>query len=128
MHHRALEKIGDRGKADVRVRPHVVLGTGLLGGRAKVIEEHERPDRTALRRGQQAPHLEATAKVLVVRLKQLGLYGGIGHRGAPWWSGFLPARSCHFGDAFAEGARGIEVALEHLGRVASDGDCVSRPP
>jgi hypothetical protein len=128
MHHRALEKIGDRRQADVRMRPHVVLGAGLLGGRPEMVEEHEGPDRAALRRGQQAPHVEATAQVLVVRLKQLGVGRWYRSSCSPWGWFFATARSCHCGNALAECAGRVEVALEHLGRARVRGRLRQRPP
>ena len=44
--------IGDGGEADMRVRAHVACGTGDDLQRPELIEEDERPDHLALRRGQ----------------------------------------------------------------------------
>ena len=63
VHDLAVEQVGDGGKADVRMRPHVESAAGAEFGRAEMIEEHERPDHARLRRGQRAPHGEAVAQV-----------------------------------------------------------------
>jgi hypothetical protein len=121
MHHRALEKVGDGRQADVRMRPHVVFGARLFGGRPEMVEEHERPDRAALRRRQQAPHVEAAAQVLVVR-RSSWVWGVVSSVIVGFLRGrrvaFLLgcARSCHLGDALAKCTRGLEVAFQHFGR------------
>ncbi len=65
MHHRALEQVGDRGQADVRMRPHVVVVAGLHGHRAEMVEEDERPDAAPAEVRQQPPHPEAAAEILL---------------------------------------------------------------
>jgi hypothetical protein len=55
----AREQIGDRGEPDVRVRAHVdALAEQELRG-PHLVEEDERPDHLAARRGQGPAHLEA---------------------------------------------------------------------
>ena len=80
----ALEEIGQRRQADVRVRPHIVVGAGQHLERAEVVEEDERADRRARRGGQQPADAEAT-EIALVRGKSLQF----GHAGSP------PAPSFH---------------------------------
>jgi hypothetical protein len=42
--HRALKQIGHGGQADMRVRPHVVIGIGRHIDRAEMVEENEGAD------------------------------------------------------------------------------------
>ena len=79
MHDRALEEIGERRQADVRVRADVVMGAGRHVERPEVVEEDEGPDRAAVGLRQQAPHDEAAAEVLGERRESLQL----GHEGVP---------------------------------------------
>ncbi len=51
VHDLALEQIGNRRDADVRMRPHGDALAGRKGRRAHVIEEHEWPNHAALARG-----------------------------------------------------------------------------
>ncbi len=62
----ALEQVGDRAEADMRMRPHVDALAGQQLGRPGLVEEDERPDHLPLRRRQGAPDLEA-AKVARAR-------------------------------------------------------------
>ena len=55
-----LEQVGERRQADVRVRPHVLRLSGAEHHRSDLVEEDERPNHAPQRRGQGAPHLEAT--------------------------------------------------------------------
>ena len=63
VHDRALEQVGERRQADVRMRPHVVVGAGRDVDRPEVVEEDERADGAPVGRGQQAAHDEAAAEV-----------------------------------------------------------------
>ena len=76
MHDRAVEQVGERRQADVRMRPDVVVGAGLDVDRPEVVEEDERPDRAPGGRGQQAAHHQAAAEVARLRRESLQL----GHR------------------------------------------------
>src|SRR5690606_29536849 len=58
----ALEKVGDRAEADMRMRPHVHALTGQKLRRPGLIEEDERTDHLAFRCRQGAADLK-TAKV-----------------------------------------------------------------
>jgi hypothetical protein len=62
----AVKQVGDRGQADVRMRPHVMAAAWLLRHRAEMVEEDERPHALAPGRGQQPAHHKAAAQVLVV--------------------------------------------------------------
>jgi hypothetical protein len=57
MHGAAIE-IGDRGQPDMRMRADIDPLPGHELRRAHLVEEDERPDHLALRRGQRAAHLE----------------------------------------------------------------------
>ena len=59
MHDLAGEQIGDGREPDMRMRPHVDALAGAEFRRAHVVEEDERPDHAALRRGQRAADREA---------------------------------------------------------------------
>ena len=85
MHDRALEQVGQRGQADVRMRANIVVRARGDIERAEMVEEHERADRAAVRRGQQAAHHEAAAEVAGGRREslQLGHEGTSGGRGEP---------------------------------------------
>ena len=66
----AFEKIGDRGKADVRMRTHIeALARGERHG-AHLVEKHERADRALACRGQRTAYLEAIAEVARARNQQ----------------------------------------------------------
>ena len=80
VHHRALEQIGHRGQADMRMRAHVDLRFRLDRNRAEMIEEHERPHRPALQRRQHAAHHEAAAQILHVALQTQG-HRSVHHHG-----------------------------------------------
>src|ERR1700678_4080352 len=71
MHNLAVEQIGDGGKADMRVRPHVDAVARPEYRRPKVVEEDERPDHARTRRRQRAMHLEA-AEIDGARYDQFG--------------------------------------------------------
>ena len=60
---RAFEEIGDRRKANVRVRANVEALAGRIVHRPEMIEEDERPDHAPLMEGEDAAHLEAAAKI-----------------------------------------------------------------
>ena len=66
----AFEKVGDGGKADVRVRAHVESLPRRQRHRPHLVEEHIRADGALLRRGQDAAHLEAVAEVARARNEQ----------------------------------------------------------
>ena len=71
---RALEKIGDRRKADMRVRPDIdALARGKCR-RTEVVEKNERPDHLRGKGRQQALNLEST-EVFDVRREQCDLRG-----------------------------------------------------
>ena len=55
----AIEKIGDGGQADMRVRPHVEPPARRKGDRPHVIEENERTDHAPAAERQDAPDFEA---------------------------------------------------------------------
>ena len=55
----AVEQVGDRRQADVRVRTHVQLAPGRELAAPHLIEEDERPDHLTLGGRQGTPHLEA---------------------------------------------------------------------
>src|SRR5258708_2170432 len=59
MHDLAFEQVGDRGKADMRVRPHVDAVAGLEHRRPEMVEEDERPDHARAPRRQRPMHLKA---------------------------------------------------------------------
>ena len=59
MHDLAVEQVGDGGKPDMRVRPHVDAVAGLEHRRPEMVEEDERPDHARAPRRQRAMHLEA---------------------------------------------------------------------
>jgi hypothetical protein len=59
----AVEEIGHGGEADMGMRPHIEAGPGRQHSRAHLIEEHERADRAAFGRGENAANLEATAQI-----------------------------------------------------------------
>ena len=71
MHDRALEEVGERRQADVRMRPDVVVGAGGDVDRPEVVEEDERADGAPVRRGQQAAHHEAAAEIARLRRESL---------------------------------------------------------
>ena len=77
MHDRAFEQIGDRGEADVRMRPHVEADAGLKRGRAHVVEEDERADQARRHGRQHAPHGQ-TADVAQMRFEDCFDRGGHG--------------------------------------------------
>ena len=54
----AVIEIGERGKANVRVRAHVETVAGLEHGRPEMVEEHERPDGATAGMRQRAAHFE----------------------------------------------------------------------
>ena len=76
MHDRALEQVGERRQADVRMRPDVVVRAGRDVDRPEVVEEDERPDGAPVGRGQQAAHHEAAAEVARLRRESLQLGHG----------------------------------------------------
>ena len=55
----AVEQVGHRRKADMRMRAHVEHLAGAQDGRAHLVEEDERANHAALRRRQRAAHFEA---------------------------------------------------------------------
>src|SRR5580700_7265735 len=59
MHDLAVEQVGDGGKPDMRVRPHVDAVAGLEHRRPEMVEEDKRADHARLPRRQRAMHLEA---------------------------------------------------------------------
>src|SRR5262249_15052578 len=67
VHDAAVKQIGDGGKADMRVRPHVHALAGDELYRAKMIEEDEGPDHLALAVRQRATHLKSVAEVAGAR-------------------------------------------------------------
>ena len=70
VHHGAVEQVSDGSQADVRMRPHVVLVFGVLGGRPEVVEEDEGADRAVHGGRQQPPDPKAATQVFLVRLQQ----------------------------------------------------------
>jgi hypothetical protein len=63
MHDGPVEQIGDGGKADMRMRPHVHALAGDELHRAEMVEEDEGPDHLPLAMRQRAPHLETVAEI-----------------------------------------------------------------
>lgn len=59
----ALEEIGDRGEADVRVRPHIEALPGRERSRPHLVEEDEGPDAALLHVGERAAHREPVSQV-----------------------------------------------------------------
>ncbi len=59
MHDLAVEQVGDGGKPDMRMRPHVDAVAGVEHRRPEMVEEDERPDHARMPRRQRAMHLEA---------------------------------------------------------------------
>jgi uncharacterized protein DUF2721 len=66
----AFEEIGHRGKADVRMRPHVEAFARRERHRAHLVKEHERTDRALARCRQRPAHFEAAAEVTRARNEQ----------------------------------------------------------
>ena len=64
MINRALEQIGDGGKVDVRVRPHVHACADIEMGGTELVHENERPDHGARPAGQGTPDGERTEIVV----------------------------------------------------------------
>ena len=60
MHDLAVEQIGDRGKADMRMRPHIDAFAGAKYRGPKMIEENEWTNHPRTRRGQRAADLQPT--------------------------------------------------------------------
>ena len=65
MHHRAVEQVGERRQADVRMRADVVVGAGRDVDRAEVVEEHERPDRAPVAEGRRRRTMKPPPRSLV---------------------------------------------------------------
>ena len=63
VHDLAVEQIGDGGKPDMRMRPHVEAVAGAKFRRPEMIEEDEGPDHARARRRQRAAHREAVAEI-----------------------------------------------------------------
>src|SRR3981189_1862466 len=63
----ALEKVGDGGEPDVRVRAYVEALCRRERHRSHLVEEHERADAAPLGRRHRAAHLEAVAEVARAR-------------------------------------------------------------
>src|SRR5204862_4226941 len=55
--------IGDRGEADMRVRPHVEAPACGQHYRTHLIKEHEWPYHSALRRWQRSAHFETVSEI-----------------------------------------------------------------
>ena len=89
----AFEEVGHRGKADMRMRPHVEPASGRQAHRAHLVEEHERADHAALHGRQRAAHLEALAQV--ARRRRYNRFDGpkIGRHGSLFCA--PPGRSVH---------------------------------
>src|SRR3974377_1390260 len=110
MHYLAVEQIGDGGKPDGRMRPHVEPVAGAEFGRAKMIEEDERPHHARACRRQRAPHRETVAEIdstrhyhLRDRIAGVSVTGGWvlarekTHAACPFW---LPATHLRQRDKF----------------------------
>ncbi len=80
MHDLALEQVGDRRQADVRVRADVDPHARGEARRAHVVEEDEGADHAMGVEGQDAPHLES-AQVLAP-----GVDDEVDHAGSSGWS------------------------------------------
>jgi len=65
VQHRAVEEIRDRGEADMRMGPHVVVVLRACRDRPEMVEEDEGADTLPRKRGQQPAHDESAADVLV---------------------------------------------------------------
>src|SRR5690349_7586279 len=85
VEHAALEQVGDGGKADVRMRPHIDALSRCKIHRAHVVEEDEGSNLASARVGQYAAYRE-TAEVMRPRLDQE--FNGVVHLSAPWPSCF----------------------------------------
>ena len=64
VHLRAFEQIGDGGKPDMGMRPHIHALAGGEIHRPEIIEEHEGPDAAPRRLGQDAGDDEAVAQIV----------------------------------------------------------------
>ena len=67
VHDAAVEQIGDGGKPDMRMRPHVHALAGHELHRPEMIEEDEGADHLPLAVRQRAAHLESVAEVAGAR-------------------------------------------------------------
>jgi hypothetical protein len=63
VHDRAVEQVGDGGKADMRMRTNVHALAGDELHRSEMVEEDERPDHLPLAMRQRTPHHEAIAEI-----------------------------------------------------------------
>ena len=59
MHDFAVKQIGDGGKTNMRMRPHIHAGAQQKFGGTHLVEENKRTDHLPLRGGKRPPHLEA---------------------------------------------------------------------
>src|ERR1700730_16537442 len=78
-----VEQIGDRGEADMRVRPHVETPACWQHYGTHLVKEHERPHRPALRRRQRSAHFEAVPEISGARHDHTFELG-------------IPSVTCHF--------------------------------
>ena len=67
VHHGAVEQVGDGGKPDMRVRPHVEPLPGDELNRPHLVEEDERTDHLPFAVRQRAAHGEAVAQIAHAR-------------------------------------------------------------
>ena len=67
VHDAAVEQIGDGGKPDMRMRPHVHALAGEKLHRPEMIEEDKRPDHLPLAMRQRAPNHKAIAEIAGAR-------------------------------------------------------------
>ena len=71
----AIDQVGQRGEADVRMRTRIQAFSGTEGDRTEAVEEDERTYHPALRGGQRPPHLKAIAQISDVRKQDLLDFG-----------------------------------------------------
>src|SRR3546814_18192516 len=73
MHDFAIEQIGDRRQADMRMRPHIHAvwnAAGEIDG-PHMVEGNERPHHPPFREGQDAPSFEAAQTATTVRAHEV---------------------------------------------------------
>src|SRR3954454_23390313 len=67
MNDLAIVKVGERGEADMRMRPYVQAVTAFEPGGAEMVEEHEGSDRPARRMWQRAADCKSLAEIDATR-------------------------------------------------------------
>src|SRR4051794_24690134 len=73
----AIDQVGQRGEADMRMGPRIQALSGAEGDRTEAIEEDKRADHPALRRRQRPSHLKTVPQITDVRKQDLLDFGGV---------------------------------------------------